>query len=155
MISDGVADELPDGVEAKFAHDGGPVGFRGFNADAEVGGNLLVAFAFGKELDDFALAVGGFGGVRVSRGGLCVWHALAAEALEQNLGNLRAEVMPSREDGFDGRCEVSASVGFENVAMRAGLNNLVNQAFGIMDRKNQNFGFGAELEDLAGSIDAV
>ncbi len=66
MIANSVADEFADRVETKFAHDRSAVGFGGFDADSEAGGDLLVTFSFGEELDDFAFAVGGSGGAGVS-----------------------------------------------------------------------------------------
>ncbi len=82
-------------------------------------------------------------------------HAFAAEALKKDLGDLRTEVVPSREDGFHSCGEMPARVGFQDIAMGSGLDDLVDQALGIVNRKNQDLGFRAELEDLACGVNAV
>jgi hypothetical protein len=56
FIADGVDDEFGDGVESEFEHDVGAMSFGGVDADAEEGGDFLVAFALGEELQDFAFA---------------------------------------------------------------------------------------------------
>ena len=48
IVADCVADEVAEGVELELAHDGGTMGLTCLDADAEQGGDFLVAFALGE-----------------------------------------------------------------------------------------------------------
>jgi len=58
FVADGVEDEFGEGVEIELEHDVGAMGFGSVDADAEEVGDVLVAFAFGEELEDLAFARG-------------------------------------------------------------------------------------------------
>jgi hypothetical protein len=45
-------------VQVELFEDVAAMGFHGVGADIQLGSNLLVAFAFGQQLEDFALARG-------------------------------------------------------------------------------------------------
>src|SRR5208283_3607752 len=51
-----VEGEIGDGMQVEFPHQVGAMRFRRLNAQAEGRGNLFGSFAFGNELDDFALS---------------------------------------------------------------------------------------------------
>ena len=96
---------------AVMAEDVGAVGFAGFQADGEGGGDFLAAAAFGDELHDFALAGGERGGL--ARRGFK--EAFAGE--RRNLGGEKGFAGGERGHGGDER---GAGIGFEEVAARAG-----------------------------------
>src|ERR1039457_1445449 len=56
VIADRIADQLGDGMKAKFLHDVSPVGFHGFDTDLKNVGDLFVGLAFGHQFDDLSLA---------------------------------------------------------------------------------------------------
>ena len=56
FVADGVHDEVGEGAEVEFEHDVGTMNFGGVDADIEDRGDLLIGFAFGDELEDFAFA---------------------------------------------------------------------------------------------------
>src|SRR3954470_19834001 len=56
VVADCVTDDLYDGTHAELTHDVRPVGLDGPDADPEHLRHLLVALAFGNELDDLARA---------------------------------------------------------------------------------------------------
>ena len=55
-FADGVFGEVGQVVDVEFVGDVLAVGLYGFDAQVQLGGDLLAVFAFGEELEDFALA---------------------------------------------------------------------------------------------------
>jgi hypothetical protein len=53
-----VENQLRRIVQVELFEDVAAMGFHGVGADIQLGSNLLVAFAFGQQLEDFALASG-------------------------------------------------------------------------------------------------
>src|SRR6266849_7547455 len=152
LILDGVSDHFTDGMKLQFAHDVSAVGFRGFYADAESDGNFLAAFSFGEELDDFTFARGEAVAGRDFRlrGG-----GLTGKVVEQHRGSAGGEKSSVTGDGFDCGDQITVSVGLENVAARAGLDDVANKLIGEVHREDEDAGLGKGFVDAARGFEAV
>ena len=147
VIADGVHDQFGEGVEVEFEHDVGAVGFGGVDADVEEVGDFLVAFAFGEELEDFALArreteagrPGGVGSIHDFSG----------------FGDTDGEEGFVLAEGLDGVEEDAIGFVFEDVTASAGFDDLLNEVVGLVHGEDENFGGRGGLADLAGGFDAV
>src|SRR6266566_4074957 len=57
-LGDGIARQARDVVDAQPVHESLAMSLDGLDAEAQLGGDLLVGFAFGDQLQDFGLAWG-------------------------------------------------------------------------------------------------
>ena len=122
VVADGVEDEFGEGVEIELEHDVGAMSFGGVDADAEDGGDFLVAFAFGEELEDFAFARGKTGTVGFGR----------VVARIYGRGDAKGEVRLVLAEGVDGGEENTVGVVFEDIAAGAGFDDLTNEFIGFV-----------------------
>jgi len=149
LFADGVVDEFREGVEIEFEHDVGAVGFGSVDADSEEIGNVLVAFAFGEQLKNFAFArreamARGLGGI----GAVGVGHF-------SGRGYTQREVRFVLAKGIDGCEQDAVGIIFENVATSTGFDDLLNEVVGFMHGKNQNLGTGGDFSYAARGFHAV
>ena len=56
-MTEGVVDELTEGLKSEFVHDAGAVGFDGLDADAEPCRNIFVALSGCQKKHHFFLAI--------------------------------------------------------------------------------------------------
>ena len=147
VVADGVVDEFGDGMEIELEHNVGAVGFGGVDANAQEGGDFLVGFAFGEELENFAFAWGKAGtgtrGIRGKIGGIA------------RGGNARGEVRFVLTKGVHGGEEDAVGVVFEDVAAGASVNNLLNEVVGFVHGEDEDFDFGRRFVNAASGLDAV
>ena len=141
-------DKLGQGVEIKFEHNVGTMGFRSVNADMEEGGDFLVGFAFGEKLEDFAFAgseaeagAGGIGGREIVGRG--------------RGGDARGEIGFVVADSIDSGEENAISIVLENVAACAGFDDLVNEVVRFMHGEDEDFCGGGSGTNAASGFDAV
>ena len=147
FVANGIHDEVGKGAEVEFDHDVGAVNLGGVDADVEEGGDFLIGFAFGKELQDFALAgreagAGSFGSVR----------RIGAIG---GFGDARGEVGFVTAESFDGGEEDAVGFIFQNVTVGAGLDDLVNEFVGLMHGEDQDFGVRKGFVNAASDIYAI
>jgi len=144
-------DEFGYGVEIELEHDVGAMSFGGVNADAEEGSDFLVGFALGKELKDFAFTRRKAGtrwlGAVGNRDGEFVGI--------EGTGYAGGEVGLVETEGFDGGQEDAVGVVLEDVAVRTGFDDLLNEIVGFVHGENEDFGTGRTEANAAGGIDAV
>ena len=98
-------------MESEFEHDVGAMSFGGVDADAEEGGDFLVALALGEELQDFAFA-------RSEAGARKFWQLGRASGIGGGRDACR-EVRLVTAKGIDGRDEDAVGVVFQDVAAGA------------------------------------
>ena len=80
----------------------------------------------------------------------------AAEIPAQHqFGHPGSEEQPVLADCFEGRDQVRAGILLEDVAARAGGQDVVHNLVRFVDGENQDLGAGVVLEDLAGGLEAV
>jgi hypothetical protein len=121
LVLYGVANQFANGVQFEPAHDVGAMGFGCLDAYVESDSHFLARFAFGKKLDDFALAPGqatASVAVRLAR-------SVAAEAVHHHFGNLGGEKRAMQTDGFDGAHQIAITVGLQNVAANPRVDDFV------------------------------
>ena len=58
VVSNGIHDQIPDGVKVQFPHEIDAVRFDGLGAQVQKTGNFLCGFAFREQLRDLTLACG-------------------------------------------------------------------------------------------------
>jgi hypothetical protein len=151
FVADGVEDEFGEGVEIELEHDVGAMGFGGVDADAEEVGDLLVAFAFGEKLEDFAFTGGEAGTVGPSGIG-----GIGSEIPGSNgRGNTEGEVGLVLADGIDGGEENAAGVIFQDVAAGPGFDDLPNELVGFVHGEDEDLGVRRGLANATGSVHAI
>lgn len=111
-------------MESEFEHDVGAMSFGGVDADAEEGGDFLVALALGEELQDFAFARSEAGARGFGRLGRVSGIGGGRDA--------RRELRLVTAKGIDGRDEDAVGVVFKDVAAGAGFDHLLNEIFGLV-----------------------
>jgi len=132
-------------VKIELEHDVGAVSFGGVDADAEDGGDFLVAFTFGEKLEDFAFARGKSGTVRLG-GGVTRFGGG---------GDAKGEVRLLVAEGVNGGEEDAVSVVFKDIAAGTGFNDLANEFIGFVHGEDQDLGAGRGFMNSAGGIHAV
>ena len=148
IVADGVVDELGEGMEIELEHDVGAMGFRGVDADVEEGGDLLVRFALGKKLQDFA-----FAGSETEAGADAVG---GREIVGWGRGrDASGEVGFVVMDGVDSSEKNAVGIVLEDVTAGASFDDLLNEVVGFMHGEDQDFGGGGSGADTASSFDAV
>lgn len=145
-VAHGEADEFTDGVQIEFLHDATAVGFDGVDAEIEGGGDLLVGFAFGDHLEDFALA----GGEEVDGIG-----DVFAVVFENDVADFGAEPPFADGDGADGGEEVLLAGVLEEVTAGTGAEDLTDVNAVLVHGQGEDADFWAGFEDAAGGFDAV
>ena len=144
-------DEFGYGVEIELEHDVGAMSFGGVNADAEEGGDFFVGFALGEELKDFSFTRGKAGTRRLGAVGNRGGEFLGIEGA----GYAGGEIGLTETEGFDGSEEDAVGVVLEDVAVRTGFDDLLNEIVGFVHGENEDFGTGRTEANAAGGINAV
>ena len=75
--------------------------------------------------------------------------------VENDLGNLRAEVVLSAEDTLHCIEQLPSGIRLQNVSMRSGAENLHHHLLRIMHRENEHFRIRTQLQHLFGRLDPV
>jgi len=145
--ADGAEDEFGGAMEGEFFHDAGAVGFDGVEAEGELGGDFLVAVAFGEELVDVTFAVGEEVVAVVGRG---VENGSLEEAADG--GAEEALALGDGEDGFD---EFGFEAILEDVAAGAFADGAEDVAFIGVHAEHEHRGGGGEAADLGEGFEAV
>ena len=124
--------------------------FGGINADVELRGDVLVAFAFRDHLKNFALARGEF---------VAVGFTLLLESTDIVLGEYladgRAEEGFALNHGFDGTDNVGNGGTFEQVGASAGLQSAHDIGLVGIHAEDDDSGGRILGDDLARGFDAV
>jgi hypothetical protein len=130
-------------VEIELEHYVGAVGFGSVYADSEEIGDVFVAFAFGEQLKDFALA----GGEAIARG----FRGIGAVDVGQfgGGGHTEGEVGFVLAKGIDGCEQDAVGIILEDIATSTGFDDLLNEVVGFVHGKNQNFGMGGDFSYAA------
>ena len=140
-------------MKIELAHDVGAVSLRGLDTHAEHAGHFLGGLAFCQELYHFPLA----GGQPVLRN---FWQcgrrvATAEVAVQHDLRHLGGEEGPVTLQGFHGCDQIARSIGLEQEASGAGVENFAHHLLRLVDGENENRGSRFRAQDLAGSIETV
>jgi hypothetical protein len=147
FVADGVDDEFGDGMEAELEHDVGAMSFGGIDADTEESGDFFVAFAFGEELKDFALSRSEAG----ARGLVGFGRVVGVAGGRDARGEVRLMVVKSIDRGE----QDAVSVVLEDIAVRARLDDLLNEIIGLVHGEDENFRGGRRFADAPSSLDAI
>src|SRR5208283_5305352 len=151
FVADGVEDEFGEGVEIELEHDVGAMSFGGVDADAEEVGDLLVALAFGEELEDLAFARSE-AGTRA----FCWIGGIGSEIFgSDDRGDAEGEVGLFLADGINSGEEDAAGVIFQDVAASSGFDDLLNELVGFMHGEDKDLGVGRGLANAAGGVHAI
>jgi hypothetical protein len=117
-------------VESEFEHDVGAMSFSGVDADAEEGGDFLVALAFREELQDFEFARSEAGARGFGRLGRVSGIGGGRDACRE------VRLVPAK--GIDG-CDEDAVGVLKDVAADAGFDHLLNERRPEGSRKSPPF----------------
>ena len=145
--ADSAEDEFGGAMEGEFFHDAGAVGFDGVEAQGELGGDFLVAVAFGEELVDVTFAFGEEVVAVVGRG---VEHGLLEEAADG--GAEEALALGYGKDGFD---EFGFEAILEDVAAGAFADGAEDVAFVGVHAEHEDGGGGVEAVKLGEGFEAI
>ena len=133
-------------MEIEFFHDAAAVGFDGVDAEIEGGGDLLVGFAFGDHLEDFALA----GGEEVDGIG-----DVFAVVFEDRVADFRAEPTFADGNGANSCEEVLLAGVLEEVTAGTGAEDFADVDAVLVHGQGEDTCFRAGFENAAGGFDAV
>src|SRR5438477_5528442 len=150
-FADGVTRKAGHVVKTQLVHELPAMLFDRLDAEAEFGGDLLVGAAFGDQLEHLQLARGQ---VALFLEGLIFGKGLTV-LLEQPFGDGRTEEGVAFPGFADSGEHVLRGVLLDQVADRAGLDQLAHILVVAVAREDDDFRPGTLLDDLPGGLQPV
>lgn len=136
----------------EFEHDPASMAFNRSGAKTQQCCDLFVGVSLCEEPDNLPLArrdpASKVGQVRVESGGL-------EGARLHDFGDFSSEEALALNDVFDGGNEAVAEIGFQEVAVSAGVESALNHVVALVHREDENLGVGKGVADAARGFDAI
>lgn len=149
-FTDGVAGEFDATAAVQFSHEPRAIGFHGFDADLEEGGDFLGTFPEGDEAEEFLFTGREEGMGRGGGGGRA-----AEEALDKAAGDFGGEIGVAGEDAAQGTNEFRGAGILGEITADAGAEGSFDEGgIGVAGQGEQPGG-GTDVSYGGGHLDAV
>src|SRR5271166_698508 len=151
LVPDCVAHQLTKGVKHELFHDFRPMILNRASTDVEQARNLLVALAFGKQLDDLA-----FARTEATPGWWCCFLSTSPTQMAQDhLRSGMREEGSSLQKGFHRGNEIPFGIRLEDVTTGPRAQRLFDEFFRGVHGEDQDSGMGRGFKNLCSGIEPV